>query len=115
MEATDTRFVRVPDVENLSALMDEPGDVLLFLHDPACPTSLVAYHEIRRIGQDVALIDVRRQRELSRAIERRTGIHHESPQAILLRHGVPVWTASHWEITEDALTDALSRPVHDGP
>jgi bacillithiol system protein YtxJ len=33
----------------------------------------------------------------------RLGVRHETPQAILLRDGRPVWNASHFRITADAL------------
>ena len=55
----------------------------------------------------VALLVVQRVRELSREVERRTGVRHESPQAIVLRHGQPVWTASHFDIKSDAVERAL--------
>jgi bacillithiol system protein YtxJ len=34
-------------------------------------------------------------------------VRHESPQAILLRDGKPVWKASHFRITAGALAQAL--------
>ena len=39
---------------------------------------------------------------LSDELAARFGIRHETPQAILLRDGVPVWTASHFRITAHA-------------
>lgn len=33
------------------------------------------------------------------SVAQRLGIRHETPQAILLRHGRPVWSASHFRIT----------------
>jgi bacillithiol system protein YtxJ len=36
------------------------------------------------------------------------GVRHETPQAILLRDGVPVWSASHFRITAEALKKVLS-------
>ena len=50
-------------------------------------------------------------RPASTAIAANLGIPHESPQAILLRDGVPVRSASHWDITAGALlTNRLERP-----
>jgi hypothetical protein len=37
---------------------------------------------------------------------KRLGVRHETPQAILLRDGKPVWKASHFRITADALAQA---------
>ena len=38
----------------------------------------------------------------------RFGIRHETPQAILLRDGRPVWNASHFRITAAELARVLS-------
>ena len=47
-------------------------------------------------------------RHVSDSAERRLGVRHETPQAILLKDGKPVWKASHFRITTEALTEALS-------
>ncbi|MCX5736115.1 MAG: DUF2847 family protein [candidate division NC10 bacterium] len=49
-------------------------------------------------------VDVRTQRPLSQQIAARSGVQHESPQIIVLRRGVPIWSASHYDITTDALS-----------
>jgi bacillithiol system protein YtxJ len=49
------------------------------------------------------LVDVRAERPLSQQIAARTGVRHESPQVIILRHGAAVWSASHDEITAGAI------------
>jgi bacillithiol system protein YtxJ len=49
------------------------------------------------------LVDVIRQRPLSREIAARLGIPHESPQVIVIRGGTVRWHASHYEVTADAL------------
>lgn len=40
-----------------------------------------------RLEADIPLIDVRRAHALSRAVEERTGVRHESPQVIVPRRG----------------------------
>jgi bacillithiol system protein YtxJ len=52
-------------------------------------------------------VDVRAQRPLSQAIAARSGVPHESPQVILFRCGVPAWSASHHDISAEALERAL--------
>jgi bacillithiol system protein YtxJ len=54
------------------------------------------------------LITVQSHRHISDVTEQRLGVRHETPQAILLRDGKPVWKASHVRITADALAQALS-------
>ena len=56
---------------------------------------------------DVNLVIVQRARELSQEIARRTGVRHESPQALVVRNGEVVWNASHYDITADAVRAAL--------
>jgi bacillithiol system protein YtxJ len=40
---------------------------------------------------------------------RRPTAGHQTPQVILLRGGKAVWDASHWDISEEALREALER------
>ncbi len=105
----ETRFVPVAKVTALEGLFARSSDapVVLFLHDGGCPISARAYREMVQLGGEVPLIDVRRSKTLSRAIEDRTGVRHESPQVIVLRDGRAVWSASHATITTDAVEDAV--------
>src|SRR5260370_40958592 len=47
-----------------------------------------------------------RDTDISRKLEERTGIRHESPQLLVLRSGRVVWSASHFAITRGAVTQA---------
>ena len=69
--------------------------------------------ELRRESCDLSEVarDVVEQRELSRMAAARTGIVHESPQAIRLVRGRPLWNASHGAITYASLTEACSAPT----
>ncbi len=102
-------FVPVPD---LAALDDrfaqsQTVPVILFLHDPFCPTSRAAARELAQVPGAIALIDVARARALSHAIAQRTGIRHESPQVIVLQGGQTVWSAAHRAITAAAVMGAV--------
>jgi bacillithiol system protein YtxJ len=46
-------------------------------------------------------------REVSDAMEERFGIRHESPQAIIVSRGQPVWHANHFQVTAKALEAAI--------
>ncbi|MFQ5350770.1 MAG: bacillithiol system redox-active protein YtxJ [Thermoanaerobaculia bacterium] len=86
--------------------------VWVFKHSLTCPISAVALEEFREFvidGGDVtghALIEVQTARELSDELARRTGVRHESPQALLLRNDQAVWHASHSRIKADSLRRA---------
>lgn len=86
--------------------------VLIFKHSTQCSISSEVYQEFKRFAdsaQDLpcGLVLVIENRELSNAIASRLGIRHESPQAIVVKDGRPVWNSSHWSITTDSLTEAL--------
>jgi bacillithiol system protein YtxJ len=53
------------------------------------------------------LITVQSHRHLANEAAARLGVRHETPQAILLRNGRPVWSASHFRITKDKLDDVM--------
>ena len=85
---------------------------IVYKHSPICPTSGIAFEEIRslrRLQQDVPvyLIDVVHSRPLSRYIADRLGIVHASPQAIILRAGVPAWHGSHFDLRADTMARQL--------
>lgn len=101
-------------IDSLAALDDAfarsaAGPVLLFLYDPYCPINHFAARELEQVTHHVLMINVSAGRELSRAVEQRTGVRHQSPQALLLHHGQAVWSASHGAIR--ALT--VSTALHD--
>jgi bacillithiol system protein YtxJ len=85
---------------------------ILYKHSPICPTSSIAYQEIRslrRLQEDVPvyLVDVIQSRPLSRYIADMLGVVHASPQAIILRSGVPAWHGSHFDLRADTMARQL--------
>jgi bacillithiol system protein YtxJ len=103
------RFIAIADANALEELFELSHNrpVVLFKHSSTCPVSSTAYQEMSQYGGDISLLVVQRARELSRAVESRTGVRHESPQAIVLRNGQAVWTASHWKVRADAVERAV--------
>ena len=53
------------------------------------------------------MITVQTHRELSTAVAKRLGVRHETPQALLIREGRVVWSASHFRVTGGALESAI--------
>jgi len=90
--------------------------VFVFKHSLACVTSVWSrktYEDfVKSLAPETALctvIEVQRARDVSDELARRTGVRHETPQVLLLNGGEAVWDASHWEITKEALREALDR------
>lgn len=98
---------------DLATVFAEPLAVV-YKHSPICPTSGMAYEEMRSLRQlhgdvPVYLVDVVHSRPLSRHISERVGIAHASPQAIILRAGVPAWHGSHFDLRADEMARKLDR------
>ncbi len=104
------RFVQVTDVGALEDWIarSEHDTVVLFNHDPWCPISNRALKQMENVDDEIVLIDVSRERAITREIAQRTGVRHESPQVIVLQDGEPAWTASHFEISAEAVERALT-------
>ena len=109
----ETPFIPLTDADALDGLFElsHSKPVILFKHSLTCPISSAAYSEMSRYAGDISLIVVQRARDISRAVESRTGVRHESPQTIVLRHGRAVWNASHWNIRADAVESAVRENV----
>jgi bacillithiol system protein YtxJ len=103
------------DIDELEAAIAESCErpVLLFKHSRTCGISCEALDELRAHVEDGVLraaykmITVQSHRRLSDEAAARLGVRHETPQAILLRDGVPVWNASHFRITKAQLDAAI--------
>ena len=110
MTNKEEHFPTVSGQEALDALFDRSSEepVVLFLHDYYCPVSFAAYDEMVDVKGDIELIDVSAQKDLSRAVEQRTRVRHESPQVIILSQGVPKWAASHYSIQTADVEDAIA-------
>jgi bacillithiol system protein YtxJ len=88
--------------------------LILFKHSTACAVSWAAHNQVTRFRErypevPVYLVPVLKQREISHAIARRTGVRHESPQIIFMRRGAVAEAASHGAITESRLAQMLSE------
>lgn len=97
----NANFVKIDSAERLAELFEEShrNPVVLFKHSTTCPISASVYEEVARVDADVNLVVVQTARPISLAIAEKTGIRHESPQAIILRGGQPVYHASHFDVT----------------
>lgn len=103
------------DVDELEAAIAESRlrPVLLFKHSRTCGISCEALDELHTYLSEpppqasYKLITVQSHRSVSDAAAARLGVRHETPQAILLRDGRPVWSASHFRITAHELKRAL--------
>lgn len=103
---------RIPDEAALLAALAAPA-YLLFKHSARCPLSAKAFAAYRafiegRPGLATGWLDVVEQQPLARLATERTGVAHQSPQALWIRDGAVAWHASHWDITGETLAGAVA-------
>ena len=113
-----------PDLRPLRHLDDlhrllaesESRPVLLFKHSYTCGVSMEALEELVAHPNDrvaksflphYAMVTVQTHRAVSNAIAQQLGVRHETPQALLVKNGRVVWSASHFRVTAAAVDDAI--------
>lgn len=110
-------WTEITTPEALETILSRESDppTLLFKHSTRCPISSRALRSAEAwITEHAGLvypcrIQVVEHRTVSNLAAERLGIRHESPQAMLIRHGRVVWHASHLAIQQDALDAALQQ------
>ncbi|HKP68556.1 MAG TPA: bacillithiol system redox-active protein YtxJ [Pyrinomonadaceae bacterium] len=102
-------FINVDSIEGLERLVAESHErpVILFKHSLTCGISSGVYREVSQVNGDINLVVIQTHREISNAIATITGVRHESPQAIVLRDGEPVYHASHYDIEAEHIEAKL--------
>jgi len=87
--------------------------VLFYKHSTRCNISDAAYGRLQRGRNDIpenyplVYLDLLAHRDISAALADRTGVAHESPQLILIKNGVAVWHASHFDVRPSNIPTAV--------
>jgi bacillithiol system protein YtxJ len=107
----ETNFIKLDTLGKLEAAIEESRfrPVLLFKHSTSCGISSGVFRNVSGVDADINLVIVQTDRDISNEIERRIGVKHESPQAIVLKDGEAVYHASHYDITIEDINEHLSE------
>ena len=103
------------DISQLDALEKESFDkpVVIFKHSISCGLSAMARYQLERdwdfpMGNlSFYFLDLINYRAVSNEIADRFGVHHQSPQIIVLKDGKAVYNTSHHKISIQDLKQAL--------
>jgi len=110
---------KLESVEDLNDALHESTErpILLFKHSLTCSISMRAFNELQSYLEHAdsrisyMLINVQTARAVSEQAASKLRVTHQSPQAILVRNGREVWSASHSDITDSALAEAIRQAV----
>jgi bacillithiol system protein YtxJ len=111
------KLTPVHHLDELERLLADSGDrpLLLFKHSFTCGVSAEALDElVNHLNGEAdearyAMVTVQTHRDVSNAVAARLGIRHETPQAILIRDGRAIWSASHFRVNAAEIQKALGR------
>lgn len=107
-----TSLERLDELDRL-IVHSQAQPVLLFKHSYSCGVSAEALDElISHLNDEIAdvryaMVTVQTHREISNAVSTKLGVRHETPQALLVRDGRVVWSASHFRVNATELAKAL--------
>jgi bacillithiol system protein YtxJ len=114
-------LTQLQHIEQLDRLLSESHTrpLLLFKHSFSCGVSAEALDElIDHLNADIvaagvpdpryAIVTVQTHRDVSNAVSTKLGVRHETPQALLIRDGRVIWSASHFRVTAEAMKRALT-------
>ena len=102
-------FIKVDSLDTLDRLFEQSYErpVVLLKHSTTCGISSGVYRIVENVAADVNVIVIQTHRDVSNEIAMRTGVRHESPQAIILRDGRSVYHASHYDIEAEHIEEKL--------
>ena len=115
-----TKLTEIGEIEEFERLLAASGErpLLIFKYSATCGTSAQALDELlahlneHPADATYAIVTVQTHRDVSHAIARTLGIRHETPQALLIRDGRVVWSASHYRVTAEAVEHALQEELN---
>lgn len=88
--------------------------IFILKHSTTCPISANAFKvcnsklgEFDAIGSSY-LVKVIEDRVVSNEIAKITEVAHQSPQLLLISNKEVIWKSSHWSITEESISQAIS-------
>ena len=101
IKSMKANFTEINSTEQLDELFEKSNEtpIVLFKHSTTCPISAGVHQEISNADADINIVVVQHARNVSDAIAQKTGVRHESPQAIILKNGKVVYHAAHYDVT----------------
>ncbi len=113
------RYSITSNEELLTVLQESeksPEGVIIFKHSTRCSISAAAINrfqkiidELEEIGIKSYYLDLIRYREVSNFISSELGVHHESPQIILVKDNKAVRDTSHFDISRETIFSWLDH------
>ncbi|WP_102345254.1 bacillithiol system redox-active protein YtxJ [Bacillus sp. Marseille-P3661] len=109
------RNSKLSTIEEFQKVLETQTKFILIKHSLTCPISQEAYEEYGKFTENNEIpsyyLFVQEARPLSNFIAETFEVKHESPQTLLFTDGRVQWHASHWNITEGKIKEALETAL----
>ena len=109
-------WITINSTEQLAEVFNNLGDtpILLFKHSIRCSISSMVLSGFERnwtgnVNCELYFIDLITNRDVSNKIAELTGIHHQSPQAIVLKNKNVIYDATHTSIDAGRIEKIISK------
>jgi len=83
--------------------------VFLFKHSNSCGLSADVFEQVSALINNIHIVVVQQDREISNAIAARLAVRHASPQAFVLWEGRPIYHATHYAIDPVEIENKLTN------
>lgn len=107
-------WIALKDLGQLNAIvtLSHEKPVVIFKHSTRCSVSRMALKQFENEfdlvdGVDTYYLDLLEYRDISNEIASRFGVHHQSPQLLLIQEGKSVYDVSHSDIDAGELKGKL--------
>ena len=103
----------IPESESDIDTILSAGTHVIYKHSFSCATCMFSKIKVEEVLEEYAdkvgfhFVDVRANRTISNLIAEKTGVSHESPQAIILKGGEVFDHKSHGSITKKMIEEAF--------
>jgi bacillithiol system protein YtxJ len=107
-------LVQLNNEQDWNLVKEQKKQIVIMKNSTTCPISHEAFKEYQKFASEneeetVYYLNVQDSRQLSNMIAEQTGVKHESPQVLIFKEDNVVWHASHWNITNKKLAQAMEQ------
>lgn len=108
------QWTQLTELSQLNDIKNAAGYSIIFKHSTRCSVSTMAkksfefdWDEIPA-GTDLYFLDLLKHRDISSQIAEIFQVHHESPQALLIKQGECILDASHSDISVEEMVSLIN-------
>ncbi len=114
-EIREMQWIALEREEQLEEIVEISAvtPVLIFKHSTSCGISRMALKQFEKEYDfdkktlEPYFLDLKKYKSLSNLVASRFGVHHESPQVLLIKNGNAVYNESHGGINVGAVKDRI--------